>query len=378
MGNGNNGFDYAVMEGLGQRAAPLLHNAWVNTPVASEPFTIESVTHSIPEGLETIEVTRNGTVDWRYQPFDADYTADNIIYDDNGDIISPLDEFNAEFGAAFCGYDDPLISTGTIGAEVYPYDGCTQVDLVSYILNAIFSLNEFYEDGEAPLPLPDTMKANTSTARVGPVSIQDENGTQSTDDVLMGFFPGEVTGMYAEQYRRRSKAELDFDHTLTVGYAQDHEGYLLIPEDWLVGGYEANINIWGPLQGEHIMEGNLKMANDYLQSDFIEPQDPTGEWAIVQMPERPIPTFAPDDTPLAGTTVSTVSEELYLPFDSLVPQSTPDALIPRVQGIAQFMGRRRSWCGQSTCGHRDQHQWRMGRLTSPSGRSITTIQRMSF
>ena len=83
-------------------------------------------------------MTRNGTVDWRYQPFDADYTADNIIYDDNGDIISPLDEFNAEFGAAFCGYDDPLISTGTIGAEVYPYDGCTQVDLVSYILNAIF------------------------------------------------------------------------------------------------------------------------------------------------------------------------------------------------------------------------------------------------
>ena len=60
--------------------------------------------------------------------------------------------------------------------------------------------------------------------------------------------------MYAEQFRRRSKAELGFENAITVGYAQDHEGYLMIPEDWLVGGYEANINIWGPLQGEHIME----------------------------------------------------------------------------------------------------------------------------
>ena len=372
VGNGDNGFDYAVMEGLGHRAAPLLYTAWLNTPVVSDPFTIESVTHAIPEGLEIIEVTRNGTVDWRYQPFEKDYVADNIIYDANGDIQSPLDEFNAEFGAAFCGYDDPLISTGTIGAEVYPYDGCTQVDLVSYILNAIFSLNEFYDDGEAPLPLPDTLKANTSTARVGPVLISDETGTQQNDNILMGFFPGEVTGMYAEQYRRRSKAELDFDHTLTVGYAQDHEGYLLIPEDWLVGGYEANINIWGPLQGEHIMEGNLKMANDYLLSDFIEPQDPTGEWGIVQMPERPVPTFSPDDTPLAGTTVSIISEDLYLPFETLVPQHTPDSSLQRVQEIAQFM-----WEGGDpgvdsplvVIETNIDGQW--VELTSPSGRIIS-------
>ena len=35
-----------------------------------------------------------------------------------------------------------------------------------------------------------------------------------------------------------------------VGYAQDHEGYLLLAEDWLVGGGdEPGINVWGPLQG---------------------------------------------------------------------------------------------------------------------------------
>ena len=45
-----------------------------------------------------------------------------------------------------------------------------------------------------------------------------------------------------------------------VGYAQDHEGYLLTVEDWLSGGYEPSINIWGPLQGEYMMEQALKLA----------------------------------------------------------------------------------------------------------------------
>lgn len=336
-GTSEHGSEYARMEGIGQFAAELLYAAWEDTPTASEELKIESVTHAIPQGLEVIEVRRDGEVDWHYNPYEEGYIPDDIIFDDNGEILSPLDEFNAKYGAAFCGYDDPLISTGTIGAQAYPYNGCMQVELVSYILNGIFSLDEFYEDGEAPLPLPDTLKANTSAARLGPVSLRTTEGEDTNSDILVGFFPGEVTGMYAEQFRRRSKSELGYEHTLTVGYAQDHEGYLLIPEDWLAGGYESNINVWGPLQGEHIMEGNLKMAKDHLETDFIEPQDLTGEWGITAYPDRPIPDDAPDETPLAGTASDSTPEDLYTPIEALTPTHTPETNINRVQGVAQFI-----------------------------------------
>ena len=52
-------------------------------------MTLGIVAQSIAK-FEDIRVTRNGDVDWTYQPFDH-YVPDDIIYDANGDIISPLD-----------------------------------------------------------------------------------------------------------------------------------------------------------------------------------------------------------------------------------------------------------------------------------------------
>ena len=33
--------------------------------------------------------------------------------------------------------------TGTIGSQIPPYDGCMQVELVSYIINGVFQLADF-------------------------------------------------------------------------------------------------------------------------------------------------------------------------------------------------------------------------------------------
>ena len=49
---------------------------------------------------------------------------------------------------------------------------------------------------------------------------------------------------------RRSRA----DHTILVGYAQGHVGYMLAPEDWLLGGYEPSVTFWGPLEAEYVAE----------------------------------------------------------------------------------------------------------------------------
>jgi neutral ceramidase len=153
----------------------------------------------------------------------------------------------------------------------------------------------------------------------------------------MGFFPGEATTLFADQYRRRAKEELGFTHTMTVAYAQDHEGYLLIPEDWLLGGYEPNINIWGPLQGEYLIENSLAMVAEHLKTDLLEPQDAHGEWQPYDFPDRELPDLAPDVTPAAGTAVTEMPEYLYNYFPDLTLEIAPSSAIRRGQDIAQFV-----------------------------------------
>lgn len=337
VGSANNGHRFAQLEALGERAYPKIYEAWQATPTSSQEFTMESVERAVPQSLEDIRVTRDETVDWYYPSFDASRIPDDQIYDADGSLMSPFDEFNAQYGAAFCGYDDPLISTGTIGSQVPPYDGCMQVELVSYIINGVFQLADFWEEGEAPLPLPGSRRASISATRLGPVSILDESGTQVESHMLLGFFPGETTTMFADQYRRRAKSELGFQHTMTVAYAQDHEGYLLIPEDWLLGGYEPNINLWGPLQGEHLIEHSLKMVQEHLTTDLVEPQDPNGAWQPYDFQDRELPEIIPDHTPSAGTPLTEVPEDTYNYFPDLTLSTEPSPTIRRAQDIAQFM-----------------------------------------
>jgi neutral ceramidase len=330
---------YARMETIGAYAADAIHTLWEETPVSSDPFFLETATRSIQEGLEEVRVTRGGTVDWHYPPYDEEAVPDNKIYGPDGEILSPLDEFKAQYGGAFCGYDDPLISTGTIGTNAYPYDGCMQVELISWVIAGIFGLDDF----DIPLPLPTSRQAMTTATQIGPVSIRKADGTVEKDEVTIGFFPGETTQMFVEQFSRRASSELGLETAFVVGYAQDHEGYLLIPEDWLRGGYEPNINIWGPLQGEHIMEGNLDMIQSNLMTRRLEPHDPDGSFPDTEYEERELPIDAPDTTPTAGTPADEIPEDLYTPLPlwddaiPITPKAQPDATVARVQGMAQFV-----------------------------------------
>lgn len=352
--------DYARLESLGELAADSIVALWSETPTNAQPIVMESVTHSVPEGLEDIRVTRDGTVDWYYPPYQMGKEIDGIIYNDDGSIRSPLDEFNAEFGGAFCGYDDPLVAAGTIGVNVYPYDGCMQVELVSWVIAGVFGLPA----DSIPLPLPSSTAAMTTAARIGPMDIRQADGSTVTDDAFFGFFPGEVTEMYTEQYRRRAAAEIGAEHVFTVGYAQDHEGYLLIPEDWLVGGYEPNINVWGPLQGEHIMEGNLDMMRTHLLTNLLEPQDPNGEFPDVTYERREIPVHVPDETAEAGTPVSAFPEDLWIPID-VEATAQPEPTLGRAQGVAQF-----AWYGGDPAV--DLPQVVLERLEGDSWEAVTT------
>jgi neutral ceramidase len=341
---GGSDSDFARLESIGEYAAPPIRALWEATPTSAEPIRLETASRSIPETLEDIHVTRNGTVDWYYPPYDPDYTPDDVVYNDDGTLASPFDEFHTEFGAAFCGEDPPYLA-GFAPAQAFPYNQCVDITKMIDLIGGFFDLT----DEERSLPLHEATKAAVTATRFGPVAIREEDGTETVDDVLIGFFPGEATALYTEQFRRRAADELGMKHSIAVGYSQDHEGYLLIPEDWLMGGYEADINVWGPLQGEHIMEGLLTMAKEHLLTDKVERQDACGKYQIPDYgPFAEMPTARPDVTAEAGTIVTENDGYIFSPLWS--PDEREDAEesgepfvvlgipaeVPRVQGLVQF------------------------------------------
>jgi neutral ceramidase len=343
---------YASLESTGEFAADAIYGLWEATPTSAAAIRLETASRSIPETAKDIHVTRNGTVDFRYKAYDEDYQPDNVVYEDEvrdtagnlvsgGALLSPLDEFNTDYGEAFCGEDPPYLP-GYAPAQVFPYDQCVEVAKMADLIQGFFDLT----DEEMELPLYESRRAAVTATRIGPLPILEADGTMASDDVLVGFFPGETTALYTEQFRRRAQAELGFGHSIAVGYAQDHEGYLLLPEDWLTGGYEADINIWGPLQGEHIMEGLLTMAAEVLLTDEIEVPDPCGDWQPPDYPADAMPTAAPDRTTNAGTLLDadTLPSYIYTPLlsrEELAAFVLPDVEVPaavaRVSGLVQMV-----------------------------------------
>ncbi len=329
---------YARLETVGAYAAEAIIDLWERTPTTTDPIRMESVTHAVDMDRDKIRITRNGTMDLHYAAYDPDedFTPDEEIYAADGSIISPIDEFNTQYGGAFCGEDIPLIPGVSVGSASFPYNSCIEVETIAWVILGFFGL----EEADLQLPLPESTRATVTAARIGPLPFSEVDGTETTDDLLLAFFPGEMTAMFTEQFRRRAAAELGMKHALPVGYAQDHEGYLLIPEDWLTGGYEIAINIWGPLSGEYLMEGVLDIGERWLLTDALEPADAGGVYQPVTYRNTgTLPTAAPDVTPDAGMVLDEIPEYMYTPV-SADPALQPDAELPRVQGLAQL-----TWAG---------------------------------
>jgi len=334
---------YANLETVGEYADDALWELYSGIPTSADPIWLEGAGRSVSQLRDDIRVTRGGTTDMYYVPYDEDLVPDNIVYDENGDIIPAIDEFNVPYGAAFCG-EDPAYLPGFAPSEAFPYVNCVELSKMVGIIGAFFDLTA----EQIALPLPEATKATLAALRFGPVPILDEDGSTTTDDVFMGFFVGEPTTYFEEQFKRRAAAELGYEHAILVGYSQDEEGYLLLPEDWLLGGYEASINQWGPLQAEHLMERLFVMADEVLSTpEVAEDSDPCGVYHIPTYLEWELPTAAPDVTPEAGTRLDVATEYIYSPLYSLdeleagaLPNLTLPAELPRVQGVAEL-----AWLG---------------------------------
>jgi neutral ceramidase len=244
--------DMPWLEILGARAtaivAPLVQG--IQT---SDSAAMEIVNRPVYVGHAGV-VNRPSGTNW-YIPPDTSYVPDGIILDGNGWAVSPIDEFNAPAGAGLCGTPTsgsiaPIPGTSGMGS----YSSCLSISRGGDIVFAIYNLPTLQ------LPLCDSVRLNVSAVRIA--------GLPSGDWLILGI-PGEPLAPFTSYLRGRSPAGRD--HTLVVGYV-DHGGYMMTAEDWLAGGYETTISIWGPLEGEMVIDGVLGAATIAWTPEIEDPE----------------------------------------------------------------------------------------------------------
>lgn len=311
-------FSWTGEEGHGRAAMPELMAAWTGAGAAmKDSLELEMLTRSVETGPfpETYSI-RDGAL--TYAPFDLTRTPDGVVYD--GDkLASPLDEWNAPVGAALCEKAEPMFPAAQIpGTEgVLPYGSCLLLDVAGGILGPIFKIDFGVDETH---PVCETTRTTISALRLG--------------DYLIGTMPGELSVLLAGRVRELSPRP---DKTIVLGYSQGHTGYMLRPEDWMLGGYEPSVTFGGPLQAEMIAEhlaALLPLALTPMREDGTT--DGTTRVATVQIVDD-----LPKDEPaqLRGTVPATVPSLVYARTGTPA-QAQPQATIPRVAGIATF-----TWIG---------------------------------
>ncbi len=323
--------EFARMELLGERAAPRILDLWEQVETTTAPLVLETVVRTVPMGRD-MTVTRNGQVDWSYPPYEEGYEPDMVIYGDDGEPASPFDEFVARYGAALCGDDSIEIPFVSMEVDVFPYNSCALVDLVAALFPYIFYTDLYYD---MEFPLWETRSTMVGALGLDAVPVTRVGEGTTLEQVVLGFIPGEPCTLLGRMFQKRMADEQGVTTAIPIGYALDHEGYVMTTDDWLRGGYEAQINIWGPLEGEYILERLLETA-ELLQTDVAE--DPMWpDYVHQDYPEFPLEPVEPDASPGCGTVPDEIYEVLWT-RDGWVPDAAqPPAVVRRMVDVAHML-----------------------------------------
>jgi neutral ceramidase len=307
--------DLPRLEVIGARAAALVAPL-VQGITTSGEAAMEVVTHTFPV-RRSQPVKRPDGMELVYAPFDPTRQADGILLTDAGWCASPIDEFNTVAGAGLCGNPQGGTLDHIPGAQgIGPYTSC--LDLV-HGRDIVFGLFDVVD--KTPLPLCDSIRATAAAVRLSGLA---------SGDWLLVTAPGEPVAPFAAYLRNRSPAGKD--HTLLVGYSDDHAGYLLTAEDWLAGGYEPSINIWGPLEGEMIIDGILGAAKVAWTQEREDPEVGSSRFLDWTFPDVPM---------VAQLTTTDHGQPAAVTPDSWWPDTsapvTLGGVVPRVTGAARFV-----------------------------------------
>ena len=309
-------FSWTAEEGHGRAAGSIMAAAWEAAGAnMRDSIELEMLTRSVETGPypQTFKL-RDGAL--TYAPFDLARMPDGQVYDGTA-VRSPIDEFNAPVGAALCEKEDAMFPAAAIPGTngIATYGSCLRLDTAGEILGEIFQINFGVTENQ---PVCEMTRTTLSVLRLG--------------DYVIGTMPGELTVMLADYIRAHSPVAAD--KTILLGYAQGHVGYLLAPEDWLLGGYEASITFWGPLEGEYL--ANQLAALMPLATTPMREDGTTG--GATKIATATITdTFEIDDPAMmAGTVPATVPPQIWARTGTPT-QAQPASVIPRVSGIATFV-----------------------------------------
>jgi neutral ceramidase len=343
--------DFARIEAVGRAARDSIRAAWDRAGASMrETLSIESVTRSVSLGPDwSTFAVRDGARRLEYAPFRRNRLPDGMIFGAMGAVLSPVDEFNAPHGAGLCGGDNgPLVPTAALPgvSMLRPYRSCIDVQRGSIFVLGVGNIPEERS------PFCASTRTQVTAMRIG--------------DLMLATLPGEPVTLLADALRARSP--MPPERTVVIGYAQGHIGYLLTPEDWLQGGYEPNINLWGPLEGEYLVEQTaalMTLANTAMREDA----------AMGAAPRLPSPmsrpdTLAPPEMAMgAGTVPATVPAEVFVRGRRAIARAQPATSVPRM-GLATFV-----WLGDDP--QRQNARVRLERESAPMSGVFAPVLRRS-
>ncbi|MDE0882858.1 MAG: hypothetical protein OSB21_09700 [Myxococcota bacterium] len=340
----------AVVDDLARRAAARLAPLVAATQVSADPLIMEMSSLSLAQSHQSFTVRRRGSSNFRYAPVSLNEYGepieipDNRVYDAQGAVIELIDEFPALLGAGLCG-EGVGVPFGALGmgfstVTVPPYETCAVLDRLMPVIASRYEVDlATTMGGSAAQPRniePAMAHSLVGFGFFGGISMtifQEGDAETQKGRLALMFLPGETTTLYTLRAKRYLK-DLGYDGAMLIGYAMDHEGYLLTIEDWLIGGYEPSINVWGPLQGEYLLEGAMQLAERGLSEHRIRVDDIGVEAPDYGAPDLGFEPISDVDepTPNAGTVPVTLPEAgvlLPLNLDSSALDATASTVLLR-------------------------------------------------
>lgn len=86
------------------------------------------------------------------------------------------------------------------------------------------------------------------------------------DELALMSMPGEATSEVGRRLKALGAAA-GFTHTIVPAYAQNHEGYILVEDDWWSGGYEPTISFWGPKFADWAIAQNGDLLGELMTGE---------------------------------------------------------------------------------------------------------------
>ncbi len=218
---------------------------------------------------------------------------------DDPKLEAPYPRWGAPFGQLLCG--DALIQNTPIPDFNDPFVCLTRpVSLSNPLLEQIareliipLLFDSVFVDGSTDDALSDIVIGSNpeggpyrkpfllfdtqlSSVRIRGASVTHDGETAALRDLSIAAVPGEPTTPLSMELRQKLAhrvPDTSFPDTWVFGYSQDYLEYILLKEDWITGGYEMQLQPWGPLWGEWIMKRSVELARSLVTTDPAPPED---------------------------------------------------------------------------------------------------------